>query len=494
MIIQMELCATKTLRHVIDFESLSANPGRAWGLFRELTDGLAYIHSKNVIHRDLKPANIMLDTNDHVKIVDFGLATRTVNEQVVNVLHHVEMMQKHTGEIGAAPGQSQAAEVSGQPSPGLSPSAKFKACAKNLAMFERSMTRDVGTYLYMSPEVLDNKRKRLFYDERVDIYSLGIILFEMFYHAMPTVAERIEVLSELRKEQIVFPADWHTKKLSNQTRLIRSMLEHDPDRRISASDLLASPYVPPLKSTEAAFRKQLVEICKEPNSKMYRFVANTMFAQSCSRATDILYDREIGSEFLLGNLSSDDPGLELDNRSWTSITSCEMEHQLHLAYQSVHRTLVRQLESIFLVHNGVFLQPPSLMPVSEGPVSPPQPKPESSPVPTKTSTQSLDQSISKARNTIASTGPVFLDVHGSPVCLSDSLHLRFARYLARSGSVLLTTEEDFCLKRYQFGRVYRAGNHTPSATDWQPSLSDHPLETEQAAFDVVTQSLSGSIC
>lgn len=72
----MELCACKTLRTVLDEAAVSISQDRAWNYFREMTDGLAYIHSKGVIHRDLKPANILLDSNDHVKIGDFGLATR----------------------------------------------------------------------------------------------------------------------------------------------------------------------------------------------------------------------------------------------------------------------------------------------------------------------------------------------------------------------------------------------------------------------------------
>lgn len=101
----MELCASKSLRHVIDEENLYSTPDRAWSLFRELTHGLAYIHSKKIIHRDLKPANIMLDADDHVKIVDFGLATRTAEDKVVNarqleadvfqVSHYIRYFHNH---------------------------------------------------------------------------------------------------------------------------------------------------------------------------------------------------------------------------------------------------------------------------------------------------------------------------------------------------------------------------------------------------------------
>lgn len=51
---------------------------RLWRLFREIVEGLAYVHGQGMIHRDLKPENIFLDSNDHVKIGDFGLATVSV--------------------------------------------------------------------------------------------------------------------------------------------------------------------------------------------------------------------------------------------------------------------------------------------------------------------------------------------------------------------------------------------------------------------------------
>lgn len=91
MYIQMEFCEKSTLRSAID-SGLYADTDRMWRLFREIVEGkkswnswiffifqislgLAHIHQQGMIHRDLKPVNIFLDSNDHVKIGDFGLAT-----------------------------------------------------------------------------------------------------------------------------------------------------------------------------------------------------------------------------------------------------------------------------------------------------------------------------------------------------------------------------------------------------------------------------------
>lgn len=54
---------------------LYEDESRLWRLFREIVEGMAYVHEQGMIHRDLKPENIFLDLNDHVKIGDFGLAT-----------------------------------------------------------------------------------------------------------------------------------------------------------------------------------------------------------------------------------------------------------------------------------------------------------------------------------------------------------------------------------------------------------------------------------
>lgn len=77
MFIQMEFCEKSTLRTAID-NGLYEDEERVWRLFREIVEGLAHIHQQGMIHRDLKPVNIFLDSNDHVKIGDFGLATTNI--------------------------------------------------------------------------------------------------------------------------------------------------------------------------------------------------------------------------------------------------------------------------------------------------------------------------------------------------------------------------------------------------------------------------------
>lgn len=46
---------------------------KAWMLFRQIVDGLHYIHSHQVIHRDLSIQNILVDDSETIKIIDFGL-------------------------------------------------------------------------------------------------------------------------------------------------------------------------------------------------------------------------------------------------------------------------------------------------------------------------------------------------------------------------------------------------------------------------------------
>lgn len=162
--IQMELCEKSTLQHAIIAQSLYQDNRRSRRLFRELIEALSYIHEKDIIHRDLKPGNIFLDSFDHVKIGDFGLATGYVNDLI-------RVDNQATNQEAASTNQS---------------SNQFSQFSQNqnqtLTMNQKSEI--VGTPFYLSPEITakskDVSAKKITYTQKVDIYSCGIIMFEMF--------------------------------------------------------------------------------------------------------------------------------------------------------------------------------------------------------------------------------------------------------------------------------------------------------------------------
>ncbi|KAL3874664.1 hypothetical protein ACJMK2_037645 [Sinanodonta woodiana] len=257
--IQMEYCEKSTLRSCID-AGLYQDHDRVWRLFREIIEGLVHIHEQGVIHRDLKPVNIFLDFNDHVKIGDFGLATTDI------------IAKKTMLDVSGA------ADIHGNSS-------------RSGSGGDGSMTGMVGTALYVSPEM--SQGEKIIYHQKVDIYSLGIIFFEMCYKPLPTGMERVLVLSHLRTKDMIFPDDFDHVELENQSKIIRWLLNHDPSQRPSAVELLQSEYLPPPQMEEAELNEILRSTISDPHSKPYRRMINALFSQSISLADDHLYDSDI---------------------------------------------------------------------------------------------------------------------------------------------------------------------------------------------------------
>lgn len=69
-----------------------------------------------------------------------------------------------------------------------------------------SMTGQVGTALYVAPELSEQAVKAI-YNQKVDIYSLGILFFEMCYKPLDTGMERVKVLMNLRSKEIIIPEE-----------------------------------------------------------------------------------------------------------------------------------------------------------------------------------------------------------------------------------------------------------------------------------------------
>uniref|UniRef100_H2ZTP2 Eukaryotic translation initiation factor 2 alpha kinase 4 n=1 Tax=Latimeria chalumnae TaxID=7897 RepID=H2ZTP2_LATCH len=262
--IQMEYCEKSTLRDTIDQE-LYQDTKRLWRLFREILDGLAYIHEQGMIHRDLKPVNIFLDSNDHVKIGDFGLAT------------------DHPANVA-----SEKQEVEGSGSlQFLKPDPAGK------------LTGMVGTVLYVSPEVQGNTKAT--YNQRLEYFSIGcLFLLPLLGPYIRTKHEIFVVSGLLCRPNIEFPEDFDDIQHEKQQIVISWLLNHDPAKRPSAVELLKSELLPPPEMEASELHEVLQHTLANVNRKAYRTMVSQIFAQHITPGIDYTYD----SDMQKGNFSS----------------------------------------------------------------------------------------------------------------------------------------------------------------------------------------------
>ena len=141
--IVMELFENKDL-----FKYLSANCNLGfrineetmWDIFHQCLEGLLYLHNLGVIHRDIKPGNIFMDNKGNIKIGDFGISAVMSLNQAAKLTDDPQKQQKLVLQLG-----------------------KF------------------GTDHYMAPEVENEE----FYDQRADVYSLGVCFYGLCYYSLP---------------------------------------------------------------------------------------------------------------------------------------------------------------------------------------------------------------------------------------------------------------------------------------------------------------------
>ncbi|GAU88418.1 hypothetical protein RvY_01123 [Ramazzottius varieornatus] len=257
LFIQMEYCEKSTLRTCID-EGLYKNQERVWRLFREMVEGIGHIHQQGIIHRDLKPANIFIDSQDHVKIGDFGLATHT-------------LMSRSTFADNLA-------ELAMEGLDGL--------------LDDASRTGRVGTALYVAPE-LDGLIGKMSYSQKVDMYSLGICFFEMAFRTFSTGMERTMVLNGIRKHPIQFPDDFDNESMVRQRTLVHLLCDHDPRKRPHAVELLSSDLLPPPKIEDAEVDEIIRHTVQNPQSKAYKRLISSLFSQPTNAVTDRTYDLDV---------------------------------------------------------------------------------------------------------------------------------------------------------------------------------------------------------
>ncbi|KAH9909752.1 serine/threonine-protein kinase gcn2 [Xylariomycetidae sp. FL2044] len=241
MYISMEYCDKRTLRDLIQ-RNLWKESDEVWRLFRQIIEGLVHIHGLNIVHRDLKPENVFinlgLDGVHNVKIGDFGLAT--------------------TGHF-----------------------AIDKSASNNVE--SNDLTRSVGTSFYVAPEVRRDGSGS--YTSKVDMYSLGIMFFEMCYY-MIVGMERADKLGKLGKFSIL-PDDFQPEdKLKAD--IVLSLVTHDVKARPTSSELLRSGKLP-IEMENETTRRALASLTN-PTTPYYPRVISALFSVPVEPMKDYAWD------------------------------------------------------------------------------------------------------------------------------------------------------------------------------------------------------------
>jgi eukaryotic-like serine/threonine-protein kinase len=171
----IEWASGRLLRSILN-EEKTLSPDRAVRITLNICEALDYMHKHGIVHRDLKPENVMVDEDDNIKLIDFGIA--------------------------------------------------MKEDARRLTFV--NLSASLGTPDYISPEQVKGQRG----DQRSDVYAVGIMLYEMLTGQTPFQGPNpLAVMNERLLMDAPSPRELNSQISSELEEIIYRALERDPRHR-----------------------------------------------------------------------------------------------------------------------------------------------------------------------------------------------------------------------------------------------------------------------
>lgn len=233
-------------------------------LVRQIADAMAGAHGAGVLHRDIKPENIMVLDDNSIRVVDFGLA-RSFDEVEAGRPPSPDAVVDLMGDTLGVTGALELGRAKTAPGETPTPQAPKAVPIQRLTANTETI---LGTPAYMAPELFLGRAPTT----ASDVYSLGVLLYEMFSGGLPYPADRLD---DLLRERVY--SDKEATRLdvggfanAEVATLVESLLAKDPEARPTITEFSGQletamgmttdrvqPLPPELRPTEVALSQEI---------------------------------------------------------------------------------------------------------------------------------------------------------------------------------------------------------------------------------------------